>query len=121
MDSGMVEENGNSSLDPMAGPTAASADNGSTTTVLTSGANIVQLIPSTGSAIQVSIVLYINKNFAFYVCVYIFFLVLCLLFLYNSIHINIIYKFKLLCFMCHYDIFAFYNINMMFMAESVVY
>lgn len=54
MDSSMVEENGNASLDPLTGPTAAPADNGSTT-VLTSGANIVHIIPSTGSSVQVSV------------------------------------------------------------------
>lgn len=60
MDS-MVEENGNSScLDPLRdelivnGPIASPADN-SGGTILTSGASIVQLIPSqTGSGIQVS-------------------------------------------------------------------
>lgn len=62
MDSGMVEENGNASLDPLAGPTAASADNGSSTTVLTSGANIVQLIPSTGSSIQAQSVIQANQQ-----------------------------------------------------------
>lgn len=57
----MVEENGNSScLDPLRdelnvnGPIASPADN-SGGTILTSGASIVQLIPSqTGSGIQVS-------------------------------------------------------------------
>lgn len=74
MDSGMVEENGNSSLDQMAGPTATSADNGSSTTVLTSsGANIVQLIPSTGSTIQVSNILY-HTNISMCVCVYFYFI-----------------------------------------------
>lgn len=70
MDSSMVEENGNASLDPLNGPSAAPADNGSNTAVLSSGANIVQLLPTAGSTVQVSltiifvqIILIMTKNY----------------------------------------------------------